>query len=155
MPGQSKSKCHQWLLEVGNPKPEAHQPHGGGTGCKVVGFLKLSNVNTWRHHETQERVNLEQPDLALMLDLLQAKVWTLQSSLPTSFLDDLFVLARASQNMKCSFSRSQTCVSHAQRVDADPTGAMNEETDLKFATCIFFFFFLPLNPVSAKTRSFC
>lgn len=68
----------------GDPNPEAQQSHGGDTGCKVVGLLKLSNVNTWRHSKTQDGINLEQPDLASMLDLLQAKGWTLHSSLPTA-----------------------------------------------------------------------
>lgn len=63
-------KCQHHNLGVGNPKPEARQPHCGGTRCKVVGLLKLSNANTWQHHKTWDGDDLEQHDLALMLDLL-------------------------------------------------------------------------------------
>lgn len=121
----------------------------------MLGWLKLSNVDPWRHPKTQDGVNLEQPDLALMLDLLQAKVWTLQSSLqPQSFQNDLFVLAWASQDVKRSFSRSQICVSHAQCVDTDPPLSRSNEWGDWPGVCHLHLFFSPFNPCICKTYKF-
>lgn len=150
VPGQSKSKCHQRHLGVGSLKPEAHQPHGGGTGCKVTQTVQRQPL------ETPENSGWSQPWAAWSsIDVRSAASKSLDSpELPSnlSLSRMIFLFLPGLHKMWSVASAGAKSVSLMLSVWTltPPTpGAMNKETDLEFATYISFF--SPFNSCISKT----